>query len=161
MPYSQNESPCCVVRQLLPPMFDTEIGLHSTIASHKHSLQLTSKWGRLSHTTPGELPLLRFISARVPRRMKKNALLGCHRYLNSNRSSFLLRPLRFRWPQRLEACLWLNQWRGKLVYNHSMLRSAVWQQLLKLCWKTTCALFQANICSLNVAPISTAYQECF
>lgn len=102
------EIPCCAVLQLLLLLTD----IYPWIGPDSHSMQSlsltqllsavplqTGAW--LSYTTPGELPLSCFISACVPSGWRKmHSLLGCgcHRHLNSNHSSFLLRPLCFRWP---------------------------------------------------------------
>ena len=97
------EIPCCVVLQLLPPMFTPELaqtltawppGLGLTQPLPAAPLQ-TGAW--LSYTTRGELPLSCSISPCVPSGWRKMySLLGCccHRHLNSNRSSFLMRPRR-------------------------------------------------------------------
>ena len=108
------EIPCCAVLQLLPLMFTPELaqtltacplGLGLTQLLPAGPLQ-TGAW--LSYTTPGELSLSCSISPCVPSGWRKMySLLGCccHRHLNSNHSSFLLRPRRFIWPHDWEcAC---------------------------------------------------------
>lgn len=98
------EIPCCVVLQLLPLMFTPELAQTLTACPLGHGLtQLlpaaplqTGPW--LSYTTPGELPLSCSISPCVPSGWRKMYSLPgccCHRHLNSNHSSFLLRPPRF------------------------------------------------------------------
>lgn len=100
------EIPCCVVLQLLPPMFTPELaqtlttcplGLGLTQLLPAAPLQ-TGAW--LSYTTLGELPLSCSISPCVPSGWRKmySLLRCCCRHLHSNHSSFLLRPLRFGWP---------------------------------------------------------------
>lgn len=105
------EMPRCAVLQLLPLMFTPELaqtltacplGLGLTQLLPTAPLQ-TGAW--LSYTTPRELPLSRSISLYVPSGWRKMySLLGCscHRHLNSNHSSFLLRPRRFGWPHDWE-----------------------------------------------------------
>lgn len=100
------------------PLNWPRLSQHALLVSVSHSnccLQLHSKPGAwLSYTTPGELPLSWSISPFVPSGWRKMySPLGRHRHLNSNCSSFLLRPLRVGWPHDGEARSWFNQWRGK------------------------------------------------